>query len=71
MTNYVYSLNFYAIIYNRMVTTIYLFCFIQEIPGDIVQLVCAMPTANNTCAHVLLEDVTYDYLFGSFLPEVN
>ena len=44
---------------------------IQEIPGDIVQLVCAMPTANNTCAQVLFEDVTYEYLFGSFLPEVS
>ena len=45
--------------------------YIQEIPGDIVQLVCAMPTANNTCAQVLFEDVTYEYLFGSFLPEVS
>ena len=36
-----------------------------------MQLACAMPTANNTCAHVLLVDVTYDYLFGIFLPEVS
>ena len=46
-------------------------CFIQIIPGDIVQLVCAMPSANDTCARVLFEDITFDYIFDTYFQQVS
>lgn len=30
-----------------------------------------MPTANNTCGHILLENVTLEYVFQVFIPQVS
>ena len=45
--------------------------YIQDIPGDIVQLVCAMPSAGNTCAHVILADGIFDLIFQHYFPQVS
>ena len=45
--------------------------YIQDIPGDIVQLVCATPSAGNTCAHVILEDGIFDLIFEYYFPQVS